>query len=144
VESDSAISICDLVRKNDSKVYLVNGTTLKQCIGDKKDVVLYIWKPACQGKLCYSLNALQEKCKATHKALFVVAEYYDGERMAVHYNIERPIFGIDVNYYNTNLTSKYLPKFLYDLTAQKAVTGSLIYFKDGNFVRSYSSIDSLL
>jgi hypothetical protein len=61
----------------------------------------------------------------------------------MHSTTERPIYGIDVHYYKTNLTVKYLSKFLDDLTLQDSMQGNLIHLKNGNYSRSFKSLDAL-
>jgi hypothetical protein len=71
-----------------------------------------------------------------------VAEYYDTEKMEMKYDIVNPIFGIDVKYYKSSLTSKYLSKFIYDLIEKEDISNNrYFYFEEGNFINSYNSID---
>ena len=76
-------------------------------------------------------------------SLFIVAEYYDVDLMQIDYKISRRIFGIDVEYYQSNKTSRYLSKFIYELTAKKEIVGRLIYFEDGLFKKSFEQIKEL-
>jgi hypothetical protein len=75
--------------------------------------------------------------------LFIVAEYYDNDLMQINYITSRPIFGIDVEYYQSNKTSKYLSKFLYDLAAKGEMVGRLIYFEDGLFKNSFEQVEEI-
>jgi hypothetical protein len=63
--------------------------------------------------------------------------------MQISYKINKPISGIDVEYYNSDRTSKYLSKFIYDLTLRSNIPGRLIYFEDGVFKRSFESIEEI-
>lgn len=135
VETDSIINICEIEKKETPKVYIINGKDLKECIKKFDDLLIYIWSPKCKSKFCYPLNVLQQNCNNNKIELIVVSEYYDNELMQIEYGINKPIFGIDTNYYNTNTTSKYLSKFIFDLTSIENIEGRLLYFKNGVFVK---------
>lgn len=126
-----------------TRVYLTNGKELKECMAAFDDAIVFIWQPYCHGQFCYSLNALQERCSEKHIELYIVAEYYDNAKMKMNYTINRPIYGIDTKYYKTNLTSKYLSKFLVELTGTDQMKGNFVRFKKGEFSSSFKSIEEL-
>ena len=76
--------------------------------------------------------------------MFIVAEYYDTEKMEVIYKIERPIYGIDTEYYRTNLTSKYLSKLRRELTNTSDMNGHFLYFYNGRFIKSFRDIEEII
>lgn len=137
-------SVCKIAATPEPKVIVTDGKRLRECITGMNDVVFYLWKPKCTSGFCYSLNAVQAKCDSMHEELFIVGEYYDYELMSRSYRLSRPLLGIDTKYYGSNVTSKYLPSFLSDLTGMEHVAGRFIQFRNGAFVQSCSSIDSLL
>ena len=139
---DKAKSICNLTKPNIPKVYIINGMNLKKCFQNKKDIILYIWGPNCKSKICYPLEILQRECDENDIELYIVAEYYDAELMEIIYNIQNPIFGIDIEYYNSNLTSKYLTEFIQDLTGTNDISNKFYYFKNGAFQNSFESIEN--
>jgi hypothetical protein len=62
--------------------------------------------------------------------------------MELKYDINRPIFGIDIDYYKSSLTSKYLSKFIYDITGKiDGFENRFFYFENGVFLQSYNTID---
>ena len=64
--------------------------------------------------------------------------------MSKKYDIEQPIYGIDVKYYKTNWTKKYLTKFYKDLGINYNIgLGFIKYFEKGEYVCSFSDIDSI-
>ena len=140
---DSSSSLCEINKPDTPKIVVTNGNRLKECIKTNKKAVVYLWAPKCKGKFCYSLNFLQQKCDTKGITLYVVAEYYDTQLMQISYKINKPISGIDVEYYNSDRTSKYLSKFIYDLTLRSNIPGRLIYFEDGVFKRSFESIEEI-
>ena len=143
VVPDTSISLCEINKPDSPGIVVTNGNRLKECIKRNNKAVVYLWAPKCKGMFCYSLDFLQQKCDTKGVALYIVAEYYDTQLMQINYKIKRPITGIDVEYYNSNKTSKYLPKFIYDLTLRSDMAGRLIYFEDGVFKRSFESIEEI-
>lgn len=137
----STNSICTLVNSDNAKVYVINGTQLKNCLEKEKDAIVYIWGPKCKSKICYPLETLQRECDENNIELYIVAEYYDSNLMSFIYNIQNPIFGIDTEYYNSDLTSKYVAEFIHDITSQNNIENKFYYFKDGTFQYSFNSIE---
>jgi hypothetical protein len=139
----SGSGLCEMKHNDSSKIAIINGIQLKNCITKCEKSIVYIWNPKCHSRFCYSLDALQRKCDVQGIELFVVAEYYDAEKMKFKYIIERPIFGINTKYYKSNFTSRYLSNFINDLTGVKDVYGNLIQFGNGNYLKSYNEMDSI-
>lgn len=137
------LAVCDLKYTDTPQVYMINGSTLRQCLKNFDAVILYRWSPRCKGEFCYSLNALQKECNNKNIELFIIAEYYDLELMTLTYNLKRPVLGIDTEYYKTNLTKKYWPKFLYDVTSHEQIEERFIYLQKGVVMKSFDSLDEL-
>jgi len=137
--------VCNIENKRDiAKVYITNGLNLKNCIKDFETSVVYIWKPKCSSKICIPLEIIANKCKERNLKLFIVAEYYDSEKMNKTYNMDTPIYAIDTKYYKSNLTTKYLSCFQSDLMNNTSLdSNGFFLFKNGKFVDSYSSYELL-
>ena len=134
-------SLCYYTNENlKSKIVIVKGTDLKKCLTKKGNVLLYIWSPKCKSKICFPLEIVENYCTSNNIDLYIVAEYYDLEEMQISRKIKRPIFGIDTKYYKTNLTKKYLSKFLLDMDVNIKTNNRYFYFKNGVFLKSYESI----
>ena len=89
---------------------------------------------------------MQSTCDLKNIELYIVAEYYDSEKMKIKYNIKRPIIGIDTEYYKTSLTSKYVNRFLNDIDSNikwNDFSNRCLYFENGKFIKSYESIYSV-
>ncbi len=140
---DTTISVCDIARTNLPKVYITNGVSLKKCIQQDRDAVFYIWGLKCSSKYCYSPEFIQDKFKMKQVDVFIKAEYYDSDLMNFNYNTQHPIFGIDTKYYRSDLTSKYLSRFIFDLTSRKQIYQRIIYFRKGVYYNSYDDIDAI-
>lgn len=140
---DTSTSLCEINKSDTPRIVVINGSMLKKCIKTDNKAVVYLWAPKCKGKFCYSLNFLQQKCDMKGVTFYIVAEYYDTQLMQINYKINKPISGIDVEYYNSNKTSKYLSKFIYDLTLKNNISGRLIYFESGVFKKSFESIEEI-
>ncbi len=140
INANAFSNICNQSNFDSPKIVIIDGLTLKDCLKKYKNAVVYIWKPKCRSKFCYSLNLLQQKCISQKLTLIVVAEYYDATIMSIHYNLEKPIFGIDTEYYKTNLTHKYLSLFLQDITNQKNISGRILKFSNGEFINAVDTL----
>ena len=139
----SPASICETRLAMAHNVIIANGIKLKQCVNRSANVLVYVWSPNCKSGYCYSLNAIQTKCDEKNIELYIVAEYYDGKKMQLDYHLRRSIIGIDTKYYKTNLTSKYLSKFINDLTSKSDIHNRFLYFTNGILSKSFDSIDSI-
>jgi len=132
---------------NDSAIiYITNGNQLHKYLEKYEKSIVYIWSPKCKSTFCYSLNLIQKICKTNNAELFIVAEYYDAYFMSKNYTIDHPIMGIDVKYYKTNITSKYLGKFILDLTNHSNNYdnyGNFLSFNKGKFERTFNNIDDI-
>jgi hypothetical protein len=131
VHPGSAEAVCQHYETPPSKVYVVNGHDLKRCLLENEYALVYLWQPNCSSEFCYPLERVQERCRDQDIELFIVAEYYDGAKMSAQYDIARPILGIDLKYYQSNLTKRYLPRFMRDLTGSSRSELSLHLFKNG-------------
>ncbi len=136
-------SICEIINTDTPKVYVINGSSLKECLKSRDKAIVYVWSSRCQSELCYSLNLVQQKCDAKGVELFIVAEYYDDELMRFKYRIEHPILGIDTEYYKTNFTSRYMSRFLHDLASIQKFENRFLYFENGIMKRAFSAIDEI-
>lgn len=143
IHEPTAASACAFERGDSARVYPITASLLQSCLKEKEEIVVFIWKPDCHGAYCYSIRLLQQLCSEKNIALYVVAEYYDGARMSPDYGLERPIYGIDTKYYRTNLTRKYLTRFLTELIGTKERKGNFLRFRQGVFTESFQSIDGL-
>lgn len=146
----SEVSDCLRSGSDSAKVLVANGTELRNCLHGYENSVVYIWSPKCKSQYCYSLDLLQETCRQKGIELFIVAEYYDSYYMSKYYDITHPIIGADVKYYKTNFTSKYLSKFISDLTngtyvlyIRNNIYCNFLSFKNGEFERSFNAIEDL-
>lgn len=147
--------LCHAKYSDTCKVVITNGKNLKTCLSTNSKSIVYIWAANCKSSSCSSLDGLQNICTEKGMALYIVAEYYDDELMNKSYSLEHPIFGIDIKYYKTGLTEKYLSKFFYELVGNKSsnnanpiktsyYTGNrIIYLENGQYIDSYRSIEDI-
>ena len=66
--------------------------------------------------------------------------------MSKDYALKHPIFGIDTEYYKTNLTTKYLQKFLQDVIGESFETHNADFyqFEEDLFVKKYQNVNYVL
>jgi hypothetical protein len=89
---------------------------------------------------------LQRKCNEKQIELFVVAETFDINMLEQKHKTVKRLYGINTQYYKTNFTAWYRPKFLKDMqeAAEKDKTfNRLFYFKNGLFIKSVHEIENL-
>jgi hypothetical protein len=139
----NSFSPCEIKKNDTPKIYVTNGIQLQECMKSFDNAIVYVWAPKCKSKNCYPLNLLQQRCNTKNIELFIVAEYYDEELMNVNYNLQRPIFGIDIAYYSSDLTSRYLPGFIRDLTNENTEKSRFYRFKNGRLITSFDFIEEM-
>lgn len=137
---DTTVNICNL-QSITPKVYIINGKQLRQCIKNSDKSLIYIWSPKCKGKFCYPLNILQTKCDNKNIDLYIVSEYYDSKLMQIDYGLKKSIYGIDTEYYKTNLTSQYTKLFFEDLDVNNLEEEKFLYYEKGLLSDKSKSID---
>ena len=142
-EFSSRYNLCSINYTDSTKIFVVNGIELRKCISNFDHAVLFIWKPNCHSQFCYSLNAVQQLCRDKNIELYIVAEYYDSKKMETNYILKRPIYGVNTKYYRTNLTARYLEKFLQDIAGVHETSGNFLRFRNGKFMESFQDIDNL-
>jgi hypothetical protein len=142
VKLNSSDSICMSKSENNDKIYIVNGTQLKECLNKNKKSIVYLWSPKCKSDVCFPLEIIQSFCSKNNLSLFIVSEYYDAEIMASKYTLERNILAVDTKYYKTNLVSSYVNRFMKDIDAglERQIVHRYLYFEGDRFVRDYRSV----
>jgi hypothetical protein len=143
IRASNAASACAFEPGDSARVYLTTASFLQSCLKDQQEAVVFIWQPNCHGSHCYSIRRLQELCREKHIDFYVVAEYYDNAKMSLDYGLERPIYGIDTKHYHTDLTSKYISRFLTELIGTAERKGNFLRFRQGVFAESFQSIEGL-
>lgn len=124
---------------------ILNGKELKNCINAFEKTIIYIWRPNCSSSLCLPLETIQKVCNTNNIELFIIAEYYDYKKMNYYYSIQRPIFGIDIHYYKSDLTQVYVSKFIFDIIGKKENIKNDFFFlfNNGQLVSKGESIDKI-
>jgi len=122
------VDICDITNPKTPTIYSVTGNDVRNCINNMERSLLYIWRPKCSSKICIPLESIQNICNIHGIELFIVAEYYDYGTMNIRYSIDRPAFGIDCQYYKSNLTKTYLSKFLYEVLGSNETLSNDYFF----------------
>jgi hypothetical protein len=107
--------LCELTSGDSIIVYKINGSELKNCLRSEPKSLVYFWDPNCGAPFCVPPNFAQEYSTEKNLELFIVATYYDYSKMAINYDLVRPVFGVDTEFYRTNLTDRYMKRFREDL-----------------------------
>jgi hypothetical protein len=136
----------ELNKINDSTIVLITGLELNKLLKTVKNAVVYMWSPNCKSRFCPSLDILQRKCNEKQIELFVVAETFDINMLEQKHKTVKTLYGINTQYYKTNFTAWYRPRFIKDMqeAAEKDKTfNRLFYFKNGLFIKSVHEIENL-
>lgn len=126
-------------------VLILNGETLRECMSEEKTLI-HTWKPNCSAKACFPLEIIQDVCDDLNIKLYIVAEYYDVDKMIMNYNIEHKLMAIDNGYYRTVFVDSQLKKFFSDLTKVKDfkdIRNNYFLFENREFIGSYNDLDTL-
>ena len=126
-----------------AKIIIINGKQIKKQIENYQKTLIYIWRPNCRGILCIPPELIQKNCDLKKIELFIVSEYYDNKQMEINYNLKNPIYGIDVDYYNSNITTNYIAKFKFDLSIYAKTNNRYLYFEKGNYIKSYENFNDI-
>ena len=143
VRPNTDVQICNISKTDKPEVIISNGKQLRECMLRSERAVLYVWNPLCSSKLCYAINVVQRECSKKKIDLYIVAEYYDGPTMNQDYQIERPLFGIDVDFYQSSFCDKYIPKFMNDLIGTPSRDNKFIEFRNGSYTRTFDRLEEL-
>ncbi len=135
-----------LNKSNDSTIVLITGGELNKLLKTFNNAVVYMWSPKCKSRFCPSLDVLQQKCDERQIELFVVAETFDINMLQQKHKTVKTLYGINTDFYKTNFTSFYRPKFIKDMQKAKEkddTINRLFYFKNGQFIKSVHEIKEL-
>ena len=133
-------------QNNDSTIVLITGIELNKLLKTVNNAVVYMWSPNCKSRFCPSLDILKRKCNEKQIELFVVAETFDINMLEQKHKTVKTLYGINTQYYKTNFTAWYRPKFIKDLQEAKEKENTfnrLFYFKNGQFIKSVLEIKEL-
>jgi len=123
--------ICEI--KKDEKIYAITGSQLLDCIETKENVLVYIWTPYCTQPTCYPLSHVQKYCASNGLILYVIANYYDSERIfSEQESIDLPLFSMNERYYKRKLRHSYSKKFINDLLKNEKDRKKIIW--NGSFI----------
>lgn len=141
IKGEANLNLCE--SHNQNKVIITNGLMLQKCLKQSPKALVYMWSPLCKAKVCYPLSLVQGYCNTHQLDLYVVAEYYDAMQMGTPQDIQKPILGIDIQYYKSNHTKIYTTKFLQDIGIQNPQMESgqrYFLFENGSFTNAFISM----
>jgi hypothetical protein len=118
-------SSCDI--KNNDKIHMISTEQLRSCLKRNEKSLIYQWSPNCHSDVCILISACQDYCNQNGLELYVIAEYYDWDKMQGQNVAKRPIFTLEHNYYKTDYVLKYNRLFLQDLAPNNPLVGKKEY-----------------
>ena len=140
-------NLCEKESEEPFIIYRIRANELKACLVKSTKSIVYFWSPNCSAPVCIPPNYAQEYSSRQNVDLLIIATYYDYQKMNYDYNLDRPLLGIDTEYYRSNLTSRYLDRFKTDLIGKEAFEenkiGRFYLFESDSLVMVSSSIEEL-
>ncbi len=100
---------------NDQNIYAISGNQLKDCLAKNDTSLLYRWGPNCSSSNCNLIEACQEFCDQNNYQLYVLADYYDMEKMEAQNKSDFPILIANHRIYRKNFSNKINRLFLNDV-----------------------------
>lgn len=128
---------------NDGNLYKVTAEQVSMYINSKQDVLVYEYLPFC--KVGLPPAEVKQICDKMQWDYVVISSVYDGI-FPIPSSNTFPMFVIDNSVYNTDNFQTYSNKFYTDLTksdSKERKTSSFHYFHNGEYVRSYATIDGI-
>jgi hypothetical protein len=144
-----AINTVPSLKKEDG-IYAITGELLRKRIEAEEKSLVYWWVPHCNTDFCYPLSYIQSYCNSRGITLYVVAHYYDSERMWIEQkNISAPIVSVNEKHYDTSNTNKYMRLFLNDLFDVEKLSKEDLYsgiyvFNNGKLVSCTRNLDEII
>ena len=134
-----------LAATNGSLCYAVEANNILNSVHKMDTTLVYTWSPVCHSKVCLPLQNVQAYCTRKGYNLYVVAEYYDVQRMDMQPQLKNPLLVINHKYYHSDYCPRYTKLFDYALRRGQAVPDSAKYFRyylfSGNtFIRAVRTI----
>ena len=138
-------SISLIGMKNDNRIYAINAHQMKELLKTNEKAIIYQWSPHCSSENCTSLGLTQSYCDEKGIELYVVVDYYADAFSQIE-SIKNPLLSISERYYNTELTQELSELFYKELLGEKYDKKNyhrFYYFENGEFVRTYDSVNNL-
>ena len=129
---------------NDGRIYAVNPNQMRELLKTKEKVVIYKWLPICTSENCTSLGLTQSYCDEKGIELYVIADSYKEAFLQIE-SIKNPLFSINIDYFDEDVKhcdEEFYKELLGDKYDKKNYY-RFYYFENGEFVRTYDSVNSL-
>ncbi len=111
--TDKDSGICNL--DNNDKIYAITGKQLRTCLSKNDTSVVYFWGPNCSSKVCILISACQNYCTLKNYNLYVVADYYDMDKMRNQNVSNFPMLVANQKYYKKEYANGINRRFKKDL-----------------------------
>jgi hypothetical protein len=138
-------SISLIGMKNDNRIYAINAHQMKELLKTNEKAVIYQWSPHCSSENCTSLGLTQSYCDEKGIELYVVIDYYADAFSQIE-SIRNPLLSISERHYNTELAQELREIFYKELLGDKYDKKNysrFYYFENGEFLKTYNSINNL-
>lgn len=110
-------NICAL--KQDSVIYAIQASQLKECLKQHPESIVYTWAPHCQSEHCVPLSFFVTHCMEKGYYPIIVADYVEFPEVEMMNNTKKPVFVVDHLYYKEVKYNAANRAFMLDLTEKK-------------------------
>lgn len=84
-------NVCDII--NAEIIVAIKGDQLLKCISvNEGKTIVYFWSPNCVSDVCIPLTSCQDYCHENGFDLYIVADYYDIDKIDAQNTVDHPIF----------------------------------------------------
>lgn len=121
-------------------IYEIDGKTLREELKNHPQSIVYKLSNGCTSELCKPLQVYENFAKAHDYQLFIVMSGYANLYKTMEQPFISPLYAIDTDYYETNISYKYNRYFENDFLGietkakQGEYAGSLYFFEGDKLV----------
>lgn len=126
----------------DGNIYQVDVNRMHEYLNNHDEVIVYEYRPFCTGENCIAPSLAVRTCKDNGYDVALVMLSY--EKFEALKPVKVPVLAINNELYNTDNYNRYGKLFFNELTGttmKERGEGLYYYFKKGEFVKAYRSID---
>lgn len=124
---------------NNDFIYEVSGPQILKELKTNKKSLVYVFANGCSSGLNTSLDQIEYYAEEYGYELYLIMSGYSRLEATISQSLDTPLFAINVDYYKTNKSRKYLRAFQKDLgydnfVAEHGRHGSYMFFEGDSLV----------
>jgi hypothetical protein len=141
LESQSSI---EELKSSNQTMYAITAASLFSSLQKNDTSLVYLWSPHCHSENCISPVAVQNYCAKNHYQLYIIAEYYDFEKLNELFGYDLTVFSINHLHYKTDYCNKYVHRFTDEIRknnpTKEETYNRFYFFKEGTLAFTRESL----